>query len=251
MNKQLVARKNSFTLIELLIVIAVIAILTALLLPALKSAREKGFAIQCTGNLKQVMQGTQLYADDNLEWFVIASPGIRAFRLLCGKNASGKTVRTSYLPNARSLLCSVQEPFEKKWYHDYTQQRSYGWNYKTVSKNFDLLGNYLFKASTGEMLGKAQGQYDNSAILMRAMKVPSGTILVGDSIGTDATGQKGGFYVTTLQYGANNLWIRHTRTISVAFGDGHAALHTPPSLLSLPCKPKYYTELDGTTRQLY
>ena len=244
-------QKTQFTLVELLIVIAVIAILISLLLPALQSAREKGVAAQCTGNLKQVMQGTQLYADDNLDWFPIAARGIRAFRALCGKNSSGKTFRTSYISSPRSLLCSKQQPFSGNWYHDYTQQRSYGWNYKTVSTNFEMLGSYLFKASTGEVLGKGQGQWDNSAILMRAMKMPSGTILVGDSVGWDATGTMGGYYVTTLQYGANRLWIRHGATISVAFGDGHAALHKPASMIALPCKPKWYADVDGTGRQIY
>ena len=41
-----------FTLIELLVCIAIIAILTALLLPALKSARERGNRSNCAGNLK-------------------------------------------------------------------------------------------------------------------------------------------------------------------------------------------------------
>ena len=240
-------KRNYFTLVELLVVIAVIAILAGLLLPALNSAREKGKAIQCTANLKQVMQGAQLYADDNLDWFGIATSSGRAFRLLCGKNGAGKATMKQYVPDARSLVCSKQEPFEGKWYHDQTQLHSYGWNYKTVGTNFDLLGSYLYTSSTGEVLGKSQGKYDDSAILMRAMKMPSGTILAGDSIDSGTNGM----YVTTLQYGANSLWIRHGYTISAAFGDGHAAQHKPLSLLSLPCKPRYYTEIDGTRTQLY
>jgi prepilin-type N-terminal cleavage/methylation domain-containing protein/prepilin-type processing-associated H-X9-DG protein len=54
-----------FTLIELLVVIAIIALLISILLPALGQAREASRATVCLSNLKQIMAGFTLYAQDN------------------------------------------------------------------------------------------------------------------------------------------------------------------------------------------
>jgi len=57
-------RKTFFTLIELLVVISIISILASMLLPALSRSREKGKAIFCMGNLKQLGNAFMNYSDD-------------------------------------------------------------------------------------------------------------------------------------------------------------------------------------------
>src|SRR5262245_2874581 len=58
-------RRKGFTLIELLVVIAIIAILAAMLLPALAKSKTKAQGIYCMNNLRMMMLGWRMYADDH------------------------------------------------------------------------------------------------------------------------------------------------------------------------------------------
>lgn len=69
--------RGAFTLVELLVVCAVIALLAALLVPSLGRAKEAGKAAQCQSNLRQLLLVTQLYWDDH------------------GRTFSERTVRTN------------------------------------------------------------------------------------------------------------------------------------------------------------
>ena len=58
-------RKKAFTLIELLVVISIIALLIAILMPALNTAREQAKRVVCTVNLRSIGLALRLYEEDN------------------------------------------------------------------------------------------------------------------------------------------------------------------------------------------
>ena len=63
-------KRSGFTLVELLVVVAIIALLISILLPSLSKAREAARAVGCSSNMKQFVIANQLYADEEDGYFV-------------------------------------------------------------------------------------------------------------------------------------------------------------------------------------
>ena len=77
-------KRQIFTLIELLILISIIAILAAILLPALNKARMIAHQTACINNQSQIMKAYLMYADDNAGWLVNPNKNYRVLCIITG-----------------------------------------------------------------------------------------------------------------------------------------------------------------------
>ncbi len=115
----------AFTLVELLVVIAVMGILAALLLPAMSKAQERGRATACLSNLRQVGLSLQGYTQDHENKMPVlydAPVSTNGFPV-ANPLPTIDVVLSNYLGNARVLLC----PSDRRDLFALTGS-SYSWN---------------------------------------------------------------------------------------------------------------------------
>jgi prepilin-type N-terminal cleavage/methylation domain-containing protein/prepilin-type processing-associated H-X9-DG protein len=109
-------RTVGFTLVELLVVIGIIALLVAMLLPALRKARESANRAACLSNLRQVHFAFQLYGMGNTGRVPLGhrSPSKQFNSMVYSTAAGGQWVlfglldRGGFLDNPRVLFCPAE-----------------------------------------------------------------------------------------------------------------------------------------------
>src|SRR5437764_603629 len=90
--------RRAFSLIELLVVVAILAMLIATLLPSLAAAREQARRTACAANLRTVAQGWRMYVQDQNGFPVdLGPPGAPLLELFYG-GKSDVMVQTRELP---------------------------------------------------------------------------------------------------------------------------------------------------------
>lgn len=98
-------KKKGFTLIELMIVIAIIAILAAILVPNFLRARNQGNVTACKSNLKNLATSMEMYATDNSGAYPTASTLLTTAYLQTLPTCPSS--RTGYSYNLSSTLYTV------------------------------------------------------------------------------------------------------------------------------------------------
>ncbi len=110
--------RRSFTLIELLIVVAIIALLLALLLPSLRQAREIAKTTTCLSNLRQIGIGCSLYVNDDSNARLYLNSSQQNYARQNGRWYSlGQLYYLGYIPDPQVMYCSTR-------YGEYESQRT-------------------------------------------------------------------------------------------------------------------------------
>jgi len=188
-------RKTHFTLIELLVVIAIIAMLVAMLLPALRTAREKGKSISCLGNERQQSFAWQSYLCDNGGWFPyywnwITTPS----------NVFWYSSFSSYEGDKKGNIWKCPSHDYPNWYKNYSTL-SYGYNF----------GCYVRDTNLPRTAG---------TINIANLKEPSRDILMCDS---KRESDNWSCVVQPPGHIMNYLSTRHLNGMNLLWTDGHAS----------------------------
>ncbi len=225
--------RNSFTLIELLIVVAIIAILAGMLLPALNNARETARAISCANNLKTIGTANSLYSneyDGNTFISYCNTSGWRWPRLVAPYLEPSPHLDSAGLPSGQFFSnkfgcpssAALRKPDSAKTYK--IHELSYGVNFQE----------YANTGSCKYLMHK-----------MGKIKYPSALFFMGDTTMYNVASNNASLsaYLSTGESNSTPLVAyRHGRMMNALFFDGHVNKLSEQHLQTAP--NFWYTEND-------
>jgi len=205
---------GGFTLVELLVVIAVIALLLGILMPALTGARRKSLSIVCSSRMRQISAASMMYAQDNEGQFARSSHSASVYGWLRWEQAF-----MPYLGYGRykgSTTTAWDNAF-KKFYHCRADERkpakmSYGKN----------VWFELESTEVADVLGLDSGPTYRTATQVRH---PAATVEFGEQfagMGDHLMAQTWIGPSSSQDYAPAELDAkRHGRTANYGYLDGH------------------------------
>ena len=212
---------KKFTLIELLIVIAIIAILASMLLPALQKARDKAMSTKCSEQMKELGLALIQYTSDCSDFF----PPIIQKRGDTTTNWSFYLVTLNYITSIQMRQCPAH----------YRQPRSIAdliiKNPKAASASGSISYGLNTHIGRSQRYGSSTFPYHPSAKITQIRK-HSATILLGETVmATGSTIGYGNFILSPVSGSTDEGSIRvdHGQITNVLWVDGHVTSQKVPS----------------------
>ncbi len=218
-------RLLGFTLIELLVVIAIIAILAAILFPVFARAREKARQASCQSNLKQIVLGAKMYAQDYDSRWVRHSGGIQGW-------ASWTANLYPYIKNAEVFRCPSADTgtYGTSCEHCGVTHADLGTKFFACDYTYNRVRNPTTGAVEGPW-GNKETRFEHPAELA-AFADGRRSLLHFYTWARAVHGVDGRGCDPTLAG-------RHNDNCNVAYTDGHVKTYKPPSTAPSAGTPQY------------